>query len=67
MSAVRGNPAEALAQRLVHSIDAPFELDRYSLRVSLSIGIVIFPQHGRSPQEMMFNADSAMYHTAQRA
>lgn len=55
--------AEALAQRLVHSIDAPFELDRYSLRVSLSIGIVIFPQHGRSPQEMMFNADSAMYHT----
>jgi len=55
--------AEALAQRLVHAIDAAFELDRYSLRVSLSIGIVIFPEHGRSQQEMMFNADSAMYHT----
>ncbi|QDY43028.1 putative bifunctional diguanylate cyclase/phosphodiesterase [Candidatus Pantoea soli] len=55
--------AEALAQRLVDSINTPFELDRYSLRVSLSIGIVIFPYHGRGQQEMMFNADSAMYHT----
>ena len=55
--------ASALAQQLVNAIDAPFELDRYSLRVSLSIGIVVFPQHGRSQQEMMFNADSAMYHT----
>ncbi len=55
--------ASALAQRLVNTIDLPFELDRYSLRVSLSVGIVTFPEHGRSQQEMMFNADSAMYHT----
>ena len=55
--------ASALAQQLVNAIDTPFELDRYSLRVSLSIGIVVFPLHGRSQQEMMFNADSAMYHT----
>lgn len=55
--------ATKLAQQLVQIIDAPFELDRYSLRVSLSVGIVIFPLHGRSQQELMFNADSAMYHT----
>ena len=55
--------ASSLAQRLVSAVDVPFELDRYSLRVSLSIGIVTFPEHGRSQQEMMFNADSAMYHT----
>jgi diguanylate cyclase (GGDEF)-like protein len=55
--------AAALAQSLVQVIDAPFDLDRYSLRVSLSVGIVIFPLHGRSQQELMFNADSAMYHT----
>ena len=58
-----GLQAAAQAQRLVNTIDAPFELERYSLRVSLSVGIVIFPLHGRSKQEMMFNADSAMYHT----
>ncbi len=55
--------ATTLAQRLVQVVDRPFNLDRYSLHVSLSIGIVIFPLHGRSQQEMMFNADSAMYHT----
>jgi diguanylate cyclase len=58
-----GLQAAAQAQRLVNTVDAPFELERYSLRVSLSVGIVIFPLHGRSKQEMMFNADSAMYHT----
>jgi len=55
--------AAGLAQRLVQAVDRPFNLDRYSLHVSLSVGIVIFPLHGRSQQEMMFNADSAMYHT----
>jgi diguanylate cyclase (GGDEF)-like protein len=55
--------ATRLAQQLVQVIDAPFDLDRYSLRVSLSVGIVIFPLHGRNQQELMFNADSAMYHT----
>ena len=55
--------AVALAQRLVRAIDAAFELDRYLLRVSLSVGIAFYPQHGRNKQELMFNADSAMYHT----
>ena len=54
--------AAALAQRLVNTIDEPFELDRYLLRVSLSVGVAFYPQHGRSKQELMFNADSAMYH-----
>ncbi|CAK6489428.1 putative signaling protein [Pantoea sp. Nvir] len=54
--------AAALAQRLVKTIDEPFSLDRYLLRVSLSVGVALSPQHGRSKQELMFNADSAMYH-----
>jgi diguanylate cyclase (GGDEF)-like protein len=55
--------AIALAQKLVKMIEAPFELDRYSLHVSLSLGIALFPLHGRNKQELLFNADSAMYHT----
>ena len=55
--------ALALAQRLVQVIDATFELDRYRLHVSLSVGIALCPQHGSSKQALMFNADSAMYHT----
>lgn len=54
-----------LAQGLVNVIDVPFELECYLLRVSLSIGIALFPDHGRSMQDLMFNADSAMYHIKQ--
>ncbi|MCD2357862.1 EAL domain-containing protein [Pantoea sp. MHSD4] len=56
-------PARQLAQKLVKVISTPFELDRYVLHVSLSAGIAIFPLHGRNRQELLFNADSAMYHT----
>ena len=52
-----------LAQKLVKVISSPFELDRYVLHVSLSAGIAIFPLHGRNRQELLFNADAAMYHT----
>lgn len=55
--------ARQLAQKLVKVISSPFELDRYMLHVSLSAGIAIFPLHGRNRQELLFNADAAMYHT----
>lgn len=55
--------ARQLAQKLVKVISSPFELDRYALHVSLSAGIAIFPLHGRNRQELLFNADAAMYHT----
>ncbi|WP_313655179.1 bifunctional diguanylate cyclase/phosphodiesterase [Pantoea sp.] len=57
------SPARQLAQRLVKVIGKPFEFDRYVLHVSLSAGIAIFPLHGRNRQELLFNADAAMYHT----
>ncbi|PEI05789.1 hypothetical protein CRM79_17365 [Pantoea agglomerans] len=57
------SPARQLAQKLVKVIGTPFELDRYVLHVSLSAGIAIFPLHGSSRQELLFNADAAMYHT----
>lgn len=57
--------AGAQAQRLVAAIDAPFELECYSLRVSLSVGIALFPLHGRTMQDLMLHADSAMYHIKQ--
>ncbi|MGK3143488.1 putative bifunctional diguanylate cyclase/phosphodiesterase [Pantoea sp. C2G6] len=55
--------ASQLAQKLVRIIDGVFELDRYTLHVSLSAGIAIFPLHGRDRQALLFNADAAMYHT----
>ncbi|WP_034916997.1 bifunctional diguanylate cyclase/phosphodiesterase [Erwinia sp. 9145] len=57
------NDAAALADKLVNAVDAPFWLSRYELSVSLSIGIAVFPGDGNSERELMFNADTAMYHT----
>lgn len=55
--------ASGLAENLVTAIEPEFTVETYELRVSLSIGIAMFPEHGIEAREMLFNADSAMYHT----
>ena len=55
--------ATSLAETLVATIEPEFRVESYELRVSLSIGIAMFPVHGIEAREMLFNADSAMYHT----
>jgi diguanylate cyclase (GGDEF)-like protein len=57
------NDAATTADMLVKAIDQPFEISRYELMVSLSIGIAVFPGDGNDERELMFNADAAMYHT----
>lgn len=57
------NDAATTADMLVKAIDQPFEISRYELMVSLSIGIAVFPGDGSDERELMFNADAAMYHT----
>ena len=57
------NDAATIADGLVKAIDRPFEVSRYELVVSLSIGIAVFPGDGADERELMFNADAAMYHT----
>ncbi|WP_230527282.1 putative bifunctional diguanylate cyclase/phosphodiesterase [Rosenbergiella nectarea] len=55
--------ASLLAEKLVAAIEPEFLVEAFELRVSLSIGIAMFPAHGIEAREMLFNADSAMYHT----
>ncbi|KOC90134.1 putative bifunctional diguanylate cyclase/phosphodiesterase [Winslowiella iniecta] len=57
------NDAATVADGLVKAIDAPFEISRYELVVSLSIGIAVYPGDGVDERELLFNADAAMYHT----
>ena len=57
------NDAASAADMLVKAIDRPFDISRYELVVSLSIGIAVFPGDGEDERELMFNADAAMYHT----
>ncbi|HZX32930.1 MAG TPA: EAL domain-containing protein [Rhodocyclaceae bacterium] len=53
--------ATALAGELMASIARPFCIDDKVLRVTSSIGISIYPDHGASLGELVSNADMAMF------
>jgi len=55
--------AATLADKLVQCIDEPFALSRYELRVSLSVGIAVYPSDGETERDLLLHADAAMYHT----
>ncbi len=54
--------AAGVAHRLLDVLRPPFNLDGYELFVSASVGISMFPRHGREGATLMRNADSAMYY-----
>jgi diguanylate cyclase (GGDEF)-like protein len=54
--------AMGLAERQVGLINRAFTVAEHELKISASIGIAIFPGNGSNPQELLMNADAAMYH-----
>jgi diguanylate cyclase len=54
--------AASIADELVLVIGQPFDIDGHELRVSLSIGLAMYPSDGRTQHELLRNADAAMYH-----
>ncbi|ABB45362.1 diguanylate cyclase/phosphodiesterase with PAS/PAC sensor(s) [Sulfurimonas denitrificans DSM 1251] len=50
-----------LASNLKKKIKEPMEVDNQIFHVGLSIGVAIYPQHGISSEELLKNADIAMY------
>ena len=52
---------EETARKIKEEIAEPFVLEGKYAYVSASIGITIFPIDGESPEELMNNADQAMY------
>ncbi|MFK4381725.1 diguanylate cyclase (GGDEF)-like protein [Bradyrhizobium sp. USDA 223] len=53
--------ARSLASRLVEVISAPYEIDQHQIVIGVSIGISLSPQDGSSPDELLKNADLALY------
>lgn len=52
---------EQVARHVLSCFAQPFELDGESLHVRVSIGVVLFPEHGETPEMLLKNADLAMY------
>ncbi len=53
--------AAAVAVKLLAQVSAPFEIDGHQVSVAPSIGISVFPGDGSTAEELIRNADSAMY------
>jgi diguanylate cyclase (GGDEF)-like protein len=56
-----GDAAEAVASRIVASLAEPLDCCGHQFVVTPSIGIAIYPQDGSNKDELLMNADSAMY------
>lgn len=52
---------ESIAARIVNSLTGEYSIQGRSLSVSCSVGISLFPQHGRDTETLIKNADAAMY------
>jgi diguanylate cyclase (GGDEF)-like protein/hemerythrin-like metal-binding protein len=54
--------ALVVAEKIRREIDVPFELaGGYPVSISCSIGIAIYPEHGREEKRLAKHADEAMY------
>ena len=57
-----GEEAVSVASRQVALVSQPFSVQEHDLQVTVSIGISLYPGNGRTQQELLMNADAAMYH-----
>ncbi len=55
-----------VAARLLESINVPFKIDDYEVFMTASIGIAIGGDHYRNPEEILRDADTAMYRAKAR-
>ena len=57
-----GSPdVPVLAERMADCFTKPVELDNLLIHSGVSIGVAAYPHHGRTSEELMSNADVAMY------
>lgn len=54
--------AKQIAKKLIKTLRAPFQLGDHEVFVGVSIGIAIFPEAGDNMDQLIQNADIAMYH-----
>ena len=58
--------AQVTARKLIGSLQPPLNLDGNEVQVGVSVGIAMFPEAGRSLDELLQHADTAMYQAKRR-
>jgi diguanylate cyclase (GGDEF)-like protein len=59
------NGVANIAKKIIAAVAEPHEIDKNVLYVSCSIGIAAHPMDGKTPQDLLKNADAALYHAKQ--
>lgn len=54
--------ARQVAQKFIDALSEPFLISGFTLNITPSIGISLFPTDGRDADTLLRNADAAMYH-----
>jgi diguanylate cyclase (GGDEF)-like protein/PAS domain S-box-containing protein len=53
--------AAKMAEKIIDAISIPIDIDGQQVKISTSIGIALYPDHGELPDELINKADKAMY------
>jgi diguanylate cyclase (GGDEF)-like protein len=53
--------AISIANRVISALSKPFTIEGHEVVITPSIGIVMYPEHGDTPEALLKNADVAMY------
>ena len=61
VAACQPGPAKSLAQRVIDSVSAPYEIDGQTMVIGVSIGVAVAPPEGENSETLMRNADIALY------
>ena len=63
----RDQPAagHALCRRLVKRLSAPFKIDGHELHIGASVGVAVAPSDGHDHEQLLKNADIALYRAKQ--
>jgi GGDEF domain-containing protein len=51
----------AVAERIAREIDEPLEVDCLQINLGVSIGIALYPDHGKTQKSLMEASDAAMF------
>ncbi|WP_236725652.1 putative bifunctional diguanylate cyclase/phosphodiesterase [Candidatus Reidiella endopervernicosa] len=55
--------AVSVADKIIDIISKPIVFDQHHIEIGVSVGISLFPRDGTNFEELMLNADRAMYHS----
>lgn len=55
------NDANPLFERIIRAMNDPFEVDTYTIRIGVSIGVAVYPDQSEEVDMLVRYADTAMY------